>query len=287
MKYEVALIDFPRLQDQILAGILKTFPIHPQSLSHQAAAEKMSMFDLVIYFWPDAVGDAPKRVEKLKIGAAEKKVPIMLVASVNGRHAIESAFSQEHPFHILTLPLEPVYVSRKVQSLLDIREANEPLTLDVAYINPFVNATVETLKQMANMDCERTGLSARLDAQTKGYVSGVMGLTGAATGFASTTFGNELARKIVSRMLQIRPEEINEADIRDAVGEIMNIIAGRAKADLAATEHAYQLSPPNVIVGGPHSVGQVRGTPVIVIEFTTEGESFEVMVSLVPRRKPA
>ena len=66
----------------------------------------------------------------------------------------------------------------------------------------------------------------------------------------------------------------------------MNMIAGHAKAELVHTDHSFFLSLPQVIVGGPHSVGQVRGVPVIVVEFETEGDPFELMVCLIPRRKP-
>jgi chemotaxis protein CheX len=145
---------------------------------------------------------------------------------------------------------------------------------------------VSTIEQMAGMHCERSNLTLREDAKSRGDISGVMGLAGEAEGFVAITFPNQLARKIVCKMLQMELGEESEADIMDGVGEMMNMIAGAAKAELIHTQHSFQLSIPNVIVGGPHGLGHPRGgTPVVVIEFNTEDELFEVLVCIKPRAR--
>ena len=285
MSIEVALIDFPRLQEQIAARVLAPYNAHVRSVHHNEAAQCLDLFDLVLFFWPDTGSDTNLRLNLIRGCKTGKEVPIMLVTSETGKRNAEAALGKSTPFEFLLTPLQPHVVVKKLAQILG--NHTEPLTfwLDADYVNPFISATLNTLKSMANLDCERTGLFARTEAVTNGQVSGTMGLSGTAEGFVSITFGNELARKIACRVLQIPMGMEKDADVRDTVGELMNIIAGAAKADLVNTAHSFQLSLPTVIMGGSHSVGQLRGVPVIVIEFTAEGDTFEVMVCLLPKKR--
>jgi chemotaxis protein CheX len=285
MKYKVALIDFPRLQEQIVTRILHDQDAQGQPMSNSEVTAQFGSMNLALYYWPDGVSDALSRLQKVQKSAEANQIPVAIIATATGTHHLELTVCPHTPLKILTTPLQPIFASRKIAELLGTKVHVPVASVNVAYINPFVSATLDTLKQMAGMDCERTGLVARTDAVSKGDISGIMGLSGPSEGFVGITFRNETARKIVCRMLDIPIGKEEDADIRDGVGEMMNIIAGRAKADLVNTEHSYTLSPPNVIVGGPHSIGQVRGQPVIVIEFKVEGEPFEVMISLAPSRR--
>ncbi len=281
MSIEVALIDFPRLQEQIATRLLSEYQANVHHLTHREAAERLSMFDLALLFWPDASMEAAGRLQHLR--ATNSSVPVALVTSEAGRRNAETMVGSNAPADILITPLQPYIVSRQLGALLGKTHSDPTSTLRADYLNPFIEATVMTLRQMAQMECERTGLSLRTDAATRGFISGTMGLSGSAEGFVSVTFNNDLARCIVCHMLQINVGEETEEDIRDGVGEFMNMIAGVAKAGLAGTAYSFQLSLPNVIVGGPHTLGQIRGVPVVVVEFTTEEQPFEVMVCLRPK----
>ncbi|HEY3296910.1 MAG TPA: chemotaxis protein CheX [bacterium] len=286
MSLEVALIDFPRLQEQIATRLLAQHNANVRRVDHNEAAARLDVFDLALFFWPDTGADAPSRLMQIRANESGKDVPIVLVTSESGRRNAEASLGRNTQLEFLVTPLQPQLVARKLAAMLGSqKEVIQPAHLDAEYVNPFITATLDTLKQMADMDCERTGLSVRTEAATKGHISGTMGLSGAAEGFVAITFNDSLARKVVCRMLQMNPGEEKDEDIRDTVGELMNIIAGAAKADLIHTDHSFMLSLPTVIVGGPHSVGQIRGIPVIVIEFTTQGETFEVMVCLMPKKK--
>jgi chemotaxis protein CheX len=285
MSIEVALIDFPRLQEQIATRLLAEHHANVRRVDHNEAAARLNVFDLALFFWPDTGADAATRLMQIRSNKEGKNVPIVLVTSESGRRNAEASLGRNTQLEFLVTPLQPQIVLRKLASILGIEKPQPAATLDAAYVNPFITATVDTLKQMTDMECERTGLSVRTEASAKGDISGSMGLSGAAEGFVSITFGLGLARKIAARMLQMEVEEVKDEDIRDTVGELMNIIAGAAKAELANTAHSFQLSLPTVVVGGPHSVGQIRGVPVIVVEFVAEGETFDVLVCLIPKRR--
>jgi chemotaxis protein CheX len=285
MSIDVALIDFPRLQEQIATRLLSTHQITVHRLDHTEAAARLEMFQLALFFWPDAGGDAHARLEHIRANEKAKNVPVVLVASEVGKRNAESILGKGEAADILVTPLQPFLVSRRLASLLGLHKESAPVHLEAAWVNPFIEATIETLHQMAQVDCKRTGLAMRTDAFTKGLISGTMGLSGVAEGFVSITFNDTVARKIVCKMLQVPMGEETDDDIRDGVGELMNVIAGQAKAELVNTDHSFMLSLPTVIVGGPHSVGQMRGVPVMVIEFSADGEPFEVMVCLVSKSK--
>jgi chemotaxis protein CheX len=285
MSIEVALIDFPRLQEQITTRLLAQHNANVRRVDHNEAAARLNLFDLALFFWPDTGADAPTRLMQIRSNEEGKDVPIVLVTSESGKRNAEASLGRNSQLEFLVTPLQPQLVAIKLAHILGTTKAEPAAHLDANYVNPFISATLDTLKQMADLECERTGLTVRTEAATMGYISGTMGLSGAAEGFVAITFNDDLARQIVCRMLQMNLGEEKDEDIRDTVGELMNIIAGAAKADLVNTEHSFQLSLPTVIVGGPHSVGQIRGVPVMVIEFSTLGGTFEVMVCLMPKKK--
>ena len=118
-------------------------------------------------------------------------------------------------------------------------------------INPFVTSAVNVFRTMAN--CEiRCGKPFLVSGQQSEHdVSGVIGLSGKARGTVVLSLGGPVALKVTEAMLGESPAEIN-GDVIDAVGELTNMIAGSAKAQL---EHLQMtLSLPNVIVGRDHKI---------------------------------
>jgi chemotaxis protein CheX len=288
MSVEVALIDFPRLQEQIAARLLACDNLNAQSITSGDAASRLELFNLVLFFWPDTGVEVRERFRMLVEANTERKIPILLVASEVGKRNAETSLAKSVRLEVLTTPLLPHLVTQKIHDVLGIQKPISVVhsTLDVGYVNPFVVGAANTLKQMVGLDCERTNLELRHDARAHGEISGVMNLSGDVEGFVAVTFSSQLARKIVCRMLRIQLGEETEDDMIDGVGEMVNMIAGSAKAELVHTKHSFKLSLPNVIVGGPHGLGQPRdGTPAMVIRFMADGDPFELVVCMKPRRR--
>lgn len=85
------------------------------------------------------------------------------------------------------------------------------------------------------------------------------------------------------KMLSTAEGDVSEEDVRDAVGEFMKVVAGAAKKELVNSQDSFNLSLPQVFSGGPHVAAQPRGITVFVIEFSADGDPFEVLVAF--RRK--
>ena len=118
-------------------------------------------------------------------------------------------------------------------------------------INPIVTSTITVFRTMAG--CELTCGKPYLVGDKKGAhdISGVIGLSGRAIGTVVLSLGEPVALRVTEAMLDELPAEIN-SDVIDAVGELTNMIAGSAKAQL---EHLrMSLSLPNVIVGRDHQI---------------------------------
>ena len=86
-------------------------------------------------------------------------------------------------------------------------------------------------------------------------VTAVVGLSGGLSGTISISTPEDAARKILQRMADIESTEVDEF-VRDAVGEVANVVAGKGKRDLL--QYQLSLGLPQVIVGRDYTVYSPR-----------------------------
>jgi chemotaxis protein CheX len=108
-------------------------------------------------------------------------------------------------------------------------------------------------------------------------ISGVIGLSGDAQGSISLSFPETDAIRFVRKMLG-DIEKIDEDEMTDGIGEIVNIIAGNAKQYL--TKFNLSISLPSVIIGKKHTLAGQSGSPTIVVPFSSDLGKFIMEVSL-------
>jgi chemotaxis protein CheX len=118
------------------------------------------------------------------------------------------------------------------------------------------------------------------DAAEDWDISGVIGLTGEARGAVVISMKDNLAMKLTG-ILTGKVHQVLYDDVVDAVGELINIIAGNVKQELEDTFRLV-ISLPTIITGKEHHVnwpgGQAR---VICIPFSISNEdSFSLSVAL-------
>ena len=149
--------------------------------------------------------------------------------------------------------------------------------MDVSYVNPFIQATVETFKTMLNLEVTTGSPLLKNDAHHSYDISGVIGLTGEAQGIISISFPKILALKVVSKLLG---EEIKiiGPELTDGVGEIANIVAGHAKQYL--TKYKLAISLPNVVIGAGHRIEVQSGVPTIIIPLNCALGEFAMEIAL-------
>lgn len=147
--------------------------------------------------------------------------------------------------------------------------------MDVKYINPFLEATVNVVKTMAFLELRPGKPFLKKGAMAQGDVSGIIGLTGEVAASLSVSFEFGLIAAIMKNMLGDEIDEIND-EVRDAVGEITNMISGDARRILQQQGLNLSASIPTIITGKGHTIKHIIEVAVVVIPF--EGEGGKVVV---------
>ncbi len=151
--------------------------------------------------------------------------------------------------------------------------------MDVKLINPFIEATLYVIETIAFTSANAGKPFVKKDKVARGDVSGVIGLTGEAMGMISVSFSEKSILAIVSKMFGKEMKELNE-EIRDAAGEISNMISGQARQRLEGLGISLQAAIPTVIMGKNHTITHMTKQPIIAIPFDTDNGEFTIEVCL-------
>ncbi len=149
----------------------------------------------------------------------------------------------------------------------------------VEYINPFVTSLKNAFKTMLDCEARRGEIAVKANHCAKYFVSGVIGLSGKTVGTVVLNFSEAVALRAASTMLMTETTVINE-DVLDAVGELTNMVAGAAKAELEG--HQLQVSLPNVITGHNHEIHFPSNVVPISISFETDWGPLTLEVGFAP-----
>lgn len=147
------------------------------------------------------------------------------------------------------------------------------------YVNPFITSTSEVFKTMVGIEPERGELYVKSSEQLPYDISGIIGLAGQASGFVVISMSESLAFKVLENFLGETKTEMDE-DVMDAIGEILNMIAGGAKQIFSKKGIRFKISIPNVVVGKDHRVGKQKNVQSIGMTFKVGEDKFVIEVSL-------
>ncbi|MEW6536719.1 MAG: chemotaxis protein CheX [Candidatus Auribacterota bacterium] len=152
-------------------------------------------------------------------------------------------------------------------------------TMKVEYINPFINATLNALSTMASTSPAIGKVYLKGTEKMRCEISGTIGVAGDATGSVTINFPREVVLRVVSNMLGMDVDDIND-DVKDAVGEIANMIAGGAKGELTQMGFNFKIALPVVCVGKNHYTNYPKDVVCVVIPFSMDEGDFSVEVAL-------
>lgn len=241
-------------------------------------AEAVSDDAIVLVDWegPPEVGAAAVTAAK----KAKETVPVLLLCP---KAKAGSAFAgmKAGASGIVNKPLEPGELVKQIANAVK-KSKGKKQTVNVEFINPFIDSTKNVLTTMCGLQVERKKLFLKDDHKMLGDVSGVMGLSGAATGSVVISLPAKLACTIVGKMLGEEPARELNSDVCDGVGEVINMISGQAKSMLVKTKYHFTISIPSVVSGTGHEISHKKGTPNIVVLFEAEGQDFAIQVCLAP-----
>ncbi len=151
--------------------------------------------------------------------------------------------------------------------------------MDVNYINPFLEGTVAVLKTMAFITAEPGKPYIKKTNVSAGDVSGIIGITGDATGSLAISFTEACICEVVNTMLGENHTLIN-AEVIDAVGELTNMISGSARNLMEKQGIKAFAAIPTVVHGKNHTINAIYNVPSIIIPFSTLSGPFFVDVCI-------
>ncbi|MCX7656461.1 MAG: chemotaxis protein CheX [Treponemataceae bacterium] len=154
------------------------------------------------------------------------------------------------------------------------------------YIEPFVEATTGVFTSMVGIDLTvGRPYICEMNSPHGWDISGIIGLTGEARGAVVLSLKQDLALAITSALTGRTQQSVNE-DVIDAVGELVNIIAGNAKKGLE-TSFKLIISLPTIVEGPNHHIAwPLEQTRIICIPFMVQGgKEFCLSVALETKRE--
>ena len=107
------------------------------------------------------------------------------------------------------------------------------------------------------------------------HVTACVQISGAWEGTVIFYCGQPLASRIGEAMFGLEPGAVSDEEVRDAIGELANIIAGALKEYIP---RPAQLGLPTVVVGENFHVSVPGGMTTDTVTHTCDGDPFEVLV---------
>ncbi len=149
------------------------------------------------------------------------------------------------------------------------------------YIQSFVLVCESVFKALLGLDivAERPFFADKNEVNDYD-VSGVIGLTGEAKGAVVLSMNQNLARRLTALLTGSDHADFDD-DVIDAIGEIINIIAGNVKRDLEESFRLY-ISLPTIVSGANHQIRWPNEqSRIIRIPFRLfEAESFVLSIAI-------
>ena len=153
--------------------------------------------------------------------------------------------------------------------------------MDVRYINPFFESVKLVFKTMLETELTVSKPVISTD-EVRADVSAVIGFSGGATGCVVMCFPMASAIKSASTFAGVEMTKDHE-DFADALGELANMVAGQAKAQLEGLN--ISISLPSVIIGKEHAVLQSKNRPRLAIPCDSPLGRFTVEVAMMVEKK--
>jgi len=120
--------------------------------------------------------------------------------------------------------------------------------MKVEFVNPFLEAASEVLDSELGGEALRGTLRLQKTAVTTDEVTAVVGVTGTLQGLVLYSMSQATALRIVSRVMG-QEFEAFDAVAQSGIGELGNVITGRAGVLLSEAGYPSNITPPALVMG--------------------------------------
>lgn len=142
-----------------------------------------------------------------------------------------------------------------------------------------IETTIEIFATMVMVDVSVDGPPLQTSGTLSDSISGMIGLAGTHKGVLAIHVPNHVALTITSSFLGTDVDEIND-DVRDAVGELANMLGGNVKTILSKNGRDIDLSLPSTISGHKYGFKATAGIDMVILPFKTASGTFMVELQL-------
>ncbi len=148
----------------------------------------------------------------------------------------------------------------------------------VEYINPFVESSVNVLKEVLGLQVRRENVSLRSKALPVLDIAVIVGLVGQVEGRVIFDLDRKTALNIASKM---NDETLTEFDdlAKATITELGNMITGRAVTKLSELGYKFDVTPPAIFTGNNMEISDVN-IEALIVPIETELGRVEVNVAL-------
>jgi chemotaxis protein CheX len=150
--------------------------------------------------------------------------------------------------------------------------------MDPNNLLPFIKSTQNIFETMLQMGIEIGEPAVKAERAPSHDVSGIIGFNGDVGGSVVLSFPLTTAQRIVSVFTGMEIDADATDDIADAVGELVNMIAGGAKAQFAGKK--VSITCPSVVVGRDHTVQNAKDAVCVLIPCDCDCGNFTVEVAI-------
>lgn len=133
---------------------------------------------------------------------------------------------------------------------------------------------------MIGIDIAVASVSADRPESVEPQLSSLIGLAGDWKGLLAVHCPAPVALAVTSAMLGMEVTEI-DGDVKDAIGEVANMIAGGLKVSLTTSNTKIELAIPTTIVGTSIRTSGLTGAKKTAVVFSTSAGRFVVDLRFV------
>lgn len=153
------------------------------------------------------------------------------------------------------------------------------MAMKAEYINPFITAVFDLFSTMMGCEAKRGQIAIAKKGAAEKEITALIGLGGPTRGSVSISFPMDTAERMVARMLGTNGE-LDEDTLVDGTAELVNIVAGSAKAKFCKDGAApLDLSLPTIIRGEGFQIDYPSKTVWIEVPFSSELGPFKIRVT--------
>ena len=152
--------------------------------------------------------------------------------------------------------------------------------MDVSYINPFVESVGNVFETMLNVQPKRGSVQLGNGGNNGAGLTSLIGISGLMHGCVALCFPPETALKLAGRMLGSEMPAVND-EVIDAISELVNMVAGSAKAKFN-TDPPLELGLPTVVAGTGYQVKFPSKSVCLAVKFSSDEGDFSMELTYSP-----